>query len=74
MVAPAIGGSDDVPDLTPTDGPLALADEVLTKRIAEGFQSTGSPMTMPPRGGKPGLSAEDIKAVVHYMRQEFAVR
>ena len=54
-----------VPDLTAKDGPLAVPDEVLVKRIAEGFQSPGAPMAMPPRGGNPGLSDEDIKAVVH---------
>ncbi|WP_186408637.1 c-type cytochrome [Candidatus Accumulibacter aalborgensis] len=63
-----------VPDFTATDGPLAVADEVLVKRIAEGFQSPGSPMAMPPRGGNPGLRDEDIRAVVRYMRQEFGVR
>ncbi len=63
-----------VPGLTATDGPLALADEVLGKRIAEGVQSPGSPMAMPPRGGNPGLCDEDIRAVVPCIRQEFGIR
>lgn len=63
-----------VPDLTATDGPLAVADEALVTRITEGLQSPGSPMAMPPRGGNPGLSDKDIRAVVHYMRQEFGFR
>jgi len=63
-----------VPGLTATDGPLALADEVLVKRTAEGFQSPGAPMAMPLRGGNPGLSDEEIRAVMPYMRQEFGIR
>jgi len=63
-----------VPDLSGKDGPLAAADEVLLKRIAEGFQSPGSPLAMPPRGGNPKLSNEDLAAVLNYMRKEFMLR
>ncbi len=72
--ADGVGVLPGVPDLTATEGLLAGDDEVLIKRIAEGFQSPGSPMAMPPRGGNPSLSDEDLKAVVDYMRKEFAVR
>ena len=72
--ADGVGVLPGVPDLTATEGLLADDDEVLIKRIAEGFQSPGSPMAMPPRGGNPSLSDEDLKAVVDYMRKEFAVR
>lgn len=63
-----------VPDLTIKDGPLALSSDELLKRTAEGIQSPGSPMAMPPRGGDPGLRDEDLKAVLRYMRENFGVR
>lgn len=63
-----------VPDLTAREGPLALDDEVLLGRIAQGYQSPGSPMAMPPRGGNPALTDEDLRAVLRYLRGEFMRR
>lgn len=66
------GGSlPGVPDLGGKAGPLSQADAVLLRRMAEGFQTPGSPMAMPPRGGDPALTDADLNAVMQYMRKEF---
>ncbi|MHB1247779.1 MAG: c-type cytochrome, partial [Sulfuriferula sp.] len=65
------GNLPGVPDLTGKVGLLSQDDAVLLRRMADGFQSTGSPMGMPPRGGNPALSDADLKAVLKYMRKEF---
>lgn len=44
---------------------IAQGDEVLYKHAIEGF--TGSKGAMPPRGGSPSLSDEEVKAAVDYM-------
>jgi len=59
------------PDLTRPDGPLAQPDDVLLKHIVEGFQSPGSPMAMPPKGGNTSLTIDDIRAVLGYLRESF---
>ena len=59
------------PDFTSHDGALSKTDEVLIDHITNGFQSTGSPMAMPPRGGNANLSATDISAVLKYLRDAF---
>ncbi len=66
------GGSlSGVPDLGGKAGPLSQADAVLLRRMAAGFQTPGSPMAMPPRGGDPALTDADLSAVLQYMRKEF---
>lgn len=59
------------PDFTRAKGPLGKSDSVLIKNITQGFQSPGSPMAMPAKGGKSDLTASDIRAVLAYIRNQF---
>lgn len=65
------GAFPGTPDFTSGSGPLSKSDEVLIDHITNGFQSPGSPMAMPPKGGNPNLDAEGIKAVLSYLRETF---
>ncbi len=59
------------PDFTQDDGVLAKGDEVLIRHITDGFESAGSAMPMPAKGGNPDLSDEDIENVLAYLHQAF---
>lgn len=61
------GAVPGVPDLT-NGVRLAKPDAELEANILNGFQSKGSPMAMPPKGGNPNLTASDIHALVIYLR------
>lgn len=63
----AHGAIPGVPDLA-KNGSLAKTDEQLVRNILDGFQTKGSPLAMPPKGGNPALTAEDAKALVAYLR------
>jgi mono/diheme cytochrome c family protein len=65
------GSFPGVPDLTDKAGPLSQDDAVLLERMANGFQSPGSTMAMPARGGNPALTDADLEALLQYMRMEF---
>ena len=65
------GAFPGVPDFTSSDGALSKLDEVLVDHIINGFQSPGSPMAMPPKGGNPNLSTTDISVVLKYIRETF---
>ncbi|TAK88061.1 MAG: cytochrome c [Betaproteobacteria bacterium] len=60
-----------VPDFTSAKSPLKAPDAVVLKRIKQGYQSPGSPMAMPPKGGSPSLTDADLKAVLAYLRKSF---
>lgn len=63
--AKAQGAIPGVPNLAKR---LAQPDAVLVAHILNGFQTKGSPMAMPPKGGNPNLTATDAKAIVTYLR------
>lgn len=60
-----------VPDFTSAGGSLAKEDAVLLRNITDGFQTPGSPMAMPPKGGNPDLTEEDILSVLRYLREKY---
>lgn len=60
-----------VPDLAVAGGRLAQPDRVLIRHVLDGFQSAGSAMAMPPKGGNPGLTEADMAALLAYMRSTF---
>jgi cytochrome c5 len=65
------GAFPGTPDFTSSDGVLSKSDNVLIEHITNGFQSEGSPMAMPPKGGNPNLDDSSIKAVLSYIRETF---
>ena len=60
-----------VPNFSNADGALTKSDEELIAAITDGFESPGSAMPMPAKGGNPDLSDEDIVNVLAYIRSEF---
>ena len=60
-----------VPDFTRKNGVLSLPAAVLLQRIEHGYQGRGAPMAMPPRGGDPSLTDEQIERVLAYLRSRF---
>ncbi len=66
------GNFPGVPNFTNQDGPLAKSDDVLINNIMGGFQSPGSPMAMPAKGGNPNLTQKDIQKTLGYIRKQFA--
>ena len=66
------GALPGVPNFSRADGPLGKSDEILHQNILLGYQSPGSPMAMPPKGGNPALTGADIASVLRYLREAFA--
>lgn len=65
------GAIPGVSDLTADDGPLTQTDEVLVTSIRDGKATPGAALSMPANGGNPALTAEQIQALIAYLRSEF---
>jgi len=65
------GALPGVPDFGAQKQRLAQSPAVLLQHVKGGFQSSGSPMGMPPKGGNPSLTDDDLKAVIQYMKENF---
>ncbi len=59
------------PDLTKNEGALTKPYETLLKHILDGFQSPGSPLAMPAKGGNETLTIKDLREVLAYLHQKF---
>lgn len=69
--ADGTGAMPGVSDLTAADGPLSKSDDVLFRSLVTGINSRGSSIAMPPRGGNPKLTDDDLRVVVQYLRSAF---
>lgn len=65
------GGMPGVADLSGASGPLSRTDKQLVKSIRKGVQREGTAMVMPPSGGNPQLTDQDIRNIIVYMRKAF---
>jgi len=65
------GAFPGTPDFTDSSGALSQSDDVLINHITNGFQSPGSPMAMPPKGGNPNLDDNAVSEVLKYIREAF---
>ena len=66
------GSFSGVPDFTTPNGRLSKSDGELLSNIVNGFQSKGSLMPMPPRGGNSQLSDENLMTTLEYIKNTFA--
>lgn len=69
--ADGTGGLPGVPNFTKKNGRLSKSDEVLLKHITHGFQTPGSAMAMPPKGGNPNMNEKNVKDTLIYIRKQF---
>lgn len=66
------GAVPGTPDFTHKDSPLRIKDDArLVKSVLEGFQSPGSTLVMPARGGNPALTDADARELVRYLKARF---
>jgi len=65
------GSMPGVPDLTASSSVLRKPESELIHNTVMGVRSPGSQMGMPPKGGNPALTKEEITSAIRYMRATF---
>ena len=65
------GAVPGVPDMTKSESRLHGETQLLLKHVLEGYQSAGSPLAMPPKGGNPTLTDKEIQDAIGYMKDSF---
>jgi len=65
------GTMPGVPDLTAGNSVLRKPVSELVRNTMMGVRSPGSRMGMPPKGGNPALTKEEITSAIRYMRAAF---
>jgi len=65
------GSIPGAPDFTDPNGPLKNSNSVLLNRVVNGFESHGSPIAMPPKGGNPALTRQELQKTIEYIRRRF---
>ncbi len=64
-------GEGAIPGVPKLSERMSKSDETLLNHITNGFQSEGSAMAMPAKGGNPALTDADMKEVLSYLRKRF---
>ena len=66
-----VGTVPGSPNFSKQNSPLVKSDSELMKNVIEGYQTPGSPMGMPAKGGNSSLTSEDIRSVLLFIRDKF---
>ena len=61
-------------NFTDPNGRLTKSDKDLLKHIINGYQTPGSPMAMPARGGNPALTNDELSDALKYIRDTFEAK
>jgi cytochrome c5 len=72
--ADASGAMPGVPDLTERQGAPTKPNAELLRSLVKGVQTPGAALAMPPRGGNPVLTENDLRATLDYLRRITGIR
>jgi len=65
------GTMPGMPDFTSSKGPLRKGNSQLLESIQNGVNRPGADIAMPPMGGNPDLTEDDLRDILSYMRKAF---